>query len=162
MARTFSIDAIRVAASVVVCLAAGAVGSLFTTPKIAGWYATLAKPSFRPPNWVFGPVWTMLYILMGIALFLVWRKGLSARGVRAALLVFVVQLVLNALWSVAFFGAESPGAGLVVIVALWFAIVACIALFAPLSRAAALLLVPYILWVSFAAILNGSIYLLNR
>ncbi len=157
MTKIFSGDAIRLAASIVLCMLAGFIGSLFTTPKVPGWYAGLQKPS-----WLFGPVWTALYILMGIALFLVWRKGLAARGVRIALLVFLVQLVLNALWSFAFFGAESPLAGLIVIVALWGTIAATTALFAPLSRAAAVLLVPYILWVSFAAILNASIYLLNR
>jgi benzodiazapine receptor len=162
MTKIFSGDPIRLAGSIVLCMLAGFIGSLFTTPKVPGWYAGLQKPPFNPPAWLFGPVWTALYILMGIALFLVWRKGLAARGVRIALIVFLVQLVLNALWSFAFFGAESPGAGLAVIVALWGAIVASIALFAPLSRAAAVLLVPYILWVSFAAILNASIYLLNR
>jgi benzodiazapine receptor len=162
MSKIFSADAIRLAGSIVLCMLAGFIGSLLTMPKIPGWYANLEKPSFNPPGWLFGPVWTALYILMGIALFLVWRKGLASRGVRIALLVFLIQLVLNALWSVAFFGAQSPLAGLVVIIALWAAIVATIALFAPLSRVAVLLLVPYILWVSFAAILNATIYVLNR
>jgi len=162
MTKIFSGDAIRLAASIVLCMLAGFIGSLFTTPKVPGWYAGLEKPPFNPPAWLFGPVWTALYILMGIALFLVWRKGLAARGVRIALIVFLAQLVLNALWSFAFFGAESPLAGLIVIVALWGMIAATMAVFAPLSRAAAVLLAPYILWVSFAAILNASIYLLNR
>jgi benzodiazapine receptor len=162
MARIFSIEAIRLAGSIVLCMLAGFIGSFFTTPKIPGWYASLEKPSFNPPSWLFGPVWTALYILMGIALYLVWRKGLAARGVKVALLVFLLQLVLNAFWSFAFFGAQSPLAGLVVIIALWATIVATIAAFAPLSRGAAVLLVPYILWVSFAAILNTSIYFLNR
>ncbi|HVO76700.1 MAG TPA: TspO/MBR family protein, partial [Candidatus Bathyarchaeia archaeon] len=113
-------------------------------------------------NWVFGPVWTLLYILMGIALYLVWRKGLAARGVKIALFIFFLQLVLNAFWSFAFFGAESPLAGLVVIVALWAMIMATIASFAPVSRAAAALLIPYILWVSFATVLNASLWALNR
>ena len=152
----------KLAASVVLCMLAGLVGSFFTTPKISGWYAGINKPSFTPPGWIFGPVWTALYVLMGIALYLVWRKGLAAKGVKVALAVFLAQLVLNALWSYAFFGAQSPLAGLVVIVALWAMIAASIAAFAPISRAAAALLVPYILWVSFALILNTSIYLLNR
>jgi tryptophan-rich sensory protein len=122
----------------------------------------LNKPSWQPPAWLFGPVWTLLYVLMGIALYLVWRAGLAAKGVKLALAIFFVQLVLNALWSFAFFGAESPLAGLVVIVALWAMIAATIAAFAPVSRAAAALLVPYILWVSFATVLNAAIYLLNR
>ena len=162
MTKIFSLDAIRLAGSILVCLLAGLIGSFATRAKIPGWYAGLEKPSFNPPAWLFGPVWTALYILMGIALFLVWRKGLAARGVKAALIVFLVQLVLNVLWSFAFFGAESPLAGLVVIIALWATIAATIAAFAPLSRVAAVLLVPYVLWVSFAAILNASIYFLNR
>jgi benzodiazapine receptor len=162
MARIFSIETIRLVGSIVLCLLAGFVGSFATTRKIPGWYATIHRPSFSPPNWLFGPVWTLLYILMGIALYLVWRQGLAARGVKIALLVFSIQLVLNASWSFAFFGAESPLAGLVVIVALWAMIMATIASFAPVSRAAAALLVPYILWVSFATVLNASIYAFNR
>jgi len=162
MTKVLSVETIRLAGSIVLCMLAGFMGSFVTRPKIPGWYAALEKPSFNPPGWLFGPVWTVLYILMGIALFLVWRKGLAARGVRAAVIVFLAQLVLNALWSFAFFGAESPLAGLIMIAALWMAIVATIALFAPISRTAAALLIPYILWVSFAAVLNASIYHLNR
>lgn len=155
-------QAIKLAASVVLCLLAGFIGSIATTPKIPGWYAGLAKPSFAPPNWLFGPAWTTLYVMMGIALYLVWRKGLAAKGVKLALAVFLAQLVVNALWSFAFFGAESPLAGLVVIAALWILIVVTIAVFAPVSRPAALLLVPYIAWVSFATVLNAALYVLNR
>ncbi len=162
MTRGFSSDSMKLAGSIVLCLLAGFFGSLFTTPKIAGWYAGLAKPSFQPPASVFGPVWSVLYILMGVALFLVWRKGFAAPGVRIALAGFFVQLVLNASWSYAFFGAESPLAGLVVVIALWLAIVATIALFAKVSRAAAWLLAPYVLWVSFAAVLNAAVCRLNR
>ena len=162
MASIFPAQAIKLAASLVLCLLAGFIGSIFTTPKIGGWYAGLNKPSWQPPAWLFGPVWTLLYVLMGIALYLVWRTGLAAKGVKLAIALFLVQLVLNALWSFAFFGAESPLAGLVVIVALWAMIAATIAAFAPVSRAAAALLVPYILWVSFATVLNAAIYLLNR
>jgi benzodiazapine receptor len=162
MTSIFPAQAIKLAASVVLCMLAGFIGSIFTTPKIGGWYAGIIKPSFNPPNWLFGPVWTALYVMMAIALYLVWRKGLAAKGVKVALAVFLIQLALNTLWSYAFFGAQSPLAGLVVIVALWSMIAASIAAFAPISRAAAALLVPYILWVSFASILNASIYLLNR
>lgn len=162
MNRLLPAQSIKLLASLVLCLLAGFVGSIFTTPKIDGWYAGIHKPSFTPPGWLFGPVWTLLYVLMGIALYLVWRKGLAAKGVKIAIAVFLVQLALNALWSFAFFGAESPLAGLVVVVALWAMIAASIAAFAPVSRAAAALLVPYILWVSFATILNASIYFLNR
>jgi len=162
MNRLLPAQSIKLLASLVLCLLAGFVGSIFTTPKIDGWYAGIHKPSFTPPGWLFGPVWTLLYVLMGIALYLVWRKGLAAKGVKIAIAVFLVQLALNALWSFAFFGAESPLAGLVVVVALWAMIAASIAAFAPVSRTAAALLVPYILWVSFATILNASIYFLNR
>ncbi len=162
MTRLLPAQSIKLLASLVLCLLAGFVGSIFTTPKIDGWYAGIHKPSFTPPGWLFGPVWTFLYVLMGIALYLVWRKGLAAKGVKIAIAVFLVQLALNALWSFAFFGAESPLAGLVVVVALWAMIAASIAAFAPVSRTAAALLVPYILWVSFATILNASIYFLNR
>jgi benzodiazapine receptor len=156
------VQPIKLAASVVLSLLAGFIGSFFTTSKIAGWYAGINKPSFTPPGWLFAPVWTALYVLMGIALYLVWRKGLATKGVKVAIAVFFAQLVLNALWSYAFFGAESPLAGLVVIVGLWAMIVASIAAFAPISAIAAWLLVPYILWVSFATVLNASIYFLNR
>jgi benzodiazapine receptor len=162
MTSVFPKQTIKLVASVALCLLAGFVGSIFTTPKIDGWYAALNKPSFTPPGWLFGPVWTLLYVLMGIALYLVWRQGLATKGVKPAFALFLAQLALNVLWSYAFFGAESPIAALAVIVLLWTAIVATITYFAPVSRGAALLLVPYILWVSFAEILNAKIYLLNR
>jgi benzodiazapine receptor len=112
MTSIFPAQAIKLAASVVLCMLAGFIGSIFTTPKIGGWYAGIIKPSFNPPNWLFGPVWTALYVMMAIALYLVWRKGLAAKGVKVALAVFLIQLALNTLWSYAFFGAQSPLAGL--------------------------------------------------
>ncbi|MCJ7514848.1 MAG: tryptophan-rich sensory protein [Dehalococcoidia bacterium] len=148
--------------SMVACLAAGAIGSVFTRSAIPTWYATLEKPAFSPPNWLFFPVWTILYILMGIAAFLVWRKGWENRQVRAALIIFIVQLVLNTLWSVVFFGFESPLLGLIVILVLWVAILVTIIQFFKISRTASVLLWPYLLWVTFAAFLNSSIWLLNR
>ena len=153
---------IKLAACIILCLIAGFIGSLFTTPQIPGWYAGLAKPSFTPPSWLFGPVWTALYILMGISLFLVWRVGIGERRVQIALVVFMAQLACNVLWSFAFFGRQSPLAGLVVIVVLWILIVVTGIACAPVSRTAALLLIPYFLWVSFASILNASIWRLNR
>jgi benzodiazapine receptor len=153
---------IRLAASIVPCLLAGFVGSIFTTPRIPGWYAGLAKPFFTPPNWLFGPAWTMLYVLMGISLFLVWNAGAGGRRVRVAVVAFIAQLVCNVLWSFAFFGRQSPLAGLVVIVLLWVLIVWTIIAFSKVSMASALLLLPYLLWVSFAAVLNASIWRLNR
>jgi benzodiazapine receptor len=151
----------KIVAAVGVCLLAGAVGGLFTSPAIPGWYAALQKPAFNPPNWIFGPVWTALYIMMGVAAFLVWDRGWRRPGVRHALAVFAAQLVLNVLWSALFFGARSPVAALVDIVALWLGILASIILFARVSKAGAVLMVPYLLWVSFATALNVAIVALN-
>lgn len=140
--------------------AAGLVGSLFTISAIAGWYSLLERPALSPPNWVFAPVWTTLYVLMGVAAFLVWKSG-SGRRLRRAMLVFGLQLSLNALWSVLFFGLQSPALGLVCIAAMWLSIVWTIVLFGKISRPAAWLLVPYLAWVSFASYLNAAIWLLN-
>jgi benzodiazapine receptor len=148
--------------SVVACQLAGALGAIFTSSAIPSWYAGLRKPSFTPPNWLFGPAWITLYLLMGIAAYLVWQKGLNPTGVRTALAVFVFQLLLNAAWSPAFFGLRSSLAGAVIILLLWLAILLTIVLFWRVSRPAAILLLPYILWVTYASALNISIYLLNR
>ena len=126
------------------------------------WYQALEKPFFTPPGWVFGPVWTLLYLMMGIAAFLVWQKGLTDSRVRIALACFIVQLIFNAAWSVIFFGFHSAGWALVDIILLWFAILATVVSFWRVDRVAAGLLLPYIGWVSFAAILNAGLYLLNR
>lgn len=147
--------------AIIVSELAGIIGSVFTTPSIAGWYASLVKPALNPPAWVFGPVWTTLFALMGIAAFLVWRKGLDRKDVKIALVLFVGQLVLNALWSIIFFGLRGPGGALIEIVFLWLAILAMIIAFAKISKTAAWLLMPYILWVSFAGYLNYSIWMLN-
>jgi benzodiazapine receptor len=155
-------DIWRLVVSIIASLAAGAIGSIFTRQAIPTWYATLEKPAFNPPNWLFAPVWTILYIMMGVAAFLVWRKGLENRQVRIALIVFLVQLVLNALWSVVFFGLESPLYGVVVIAVLWVAILFTVLKFYRISLAASVLMWPYLLWVTFAAVLNVSIWLLNR
>ena len=147
--------------SIIVCQLAGVVGSIFTTPAIPTWYATLRKPSFTPPNWVFSPVWISLFVLMGIAAFLVWNKGLSDQRVKTALGIFALQLILNVLWSAMFFGLRSPLAGLIEIAVLWVAILLTILYFFRVSEAAGILLIPYFLWVSFAAFLNFSIWRLN-
>ena len=154
-------DVVKLVVSLVACQCAGAIGSIFTTPAISTWYATLEKPSFNPPNWLFAPAWITLYLLMGVAAFLIWRQGLGQKGVRAALIIFLVQLVLNALWSVVFFGLHSPLWGVVVIIALWIAILITIIKFFKLSTAAGSLMLPYILWVSFAAVLNIALFMLN-
>jgi len=146
----------------VVVLVAGGIGSLATTRAIPTWYEGLRKPSFNPPEWLFGPAWTVLYLLMAVAAFLVWKQGLGVPGVKLALIVFLAQLLLNSAWSILFFGLRSPLAGLVDIFLLWFAILTTIILFFRVSTAAGVLLLPYIAWVSFAAILNAAILLLNR
>jgi len=154
-------DLLRLALSIAICQLAGFVGSIFTRTSVGTWYANLEKPSFTPPNWVFSPVWITLFVLMGIAAFLVWNKGLSDQRVKIALSIFAVQLILNVLWSVMFFGLRSPLAGLIEIAILWIAILLSILYFLKVSNIAGILLMPYILWVSFAAVLNASIWKLN-
>jgi benzodiazapine receptor len=153
---------LKLLATLAVVLAAGGIGALATTRATPTWYQTLKKPSFDPPEWLFGPAWTLLYLLMAVAAWLVWKQGIGVAGVKLALAVFLVQLVLNALWSVFFFGLRSPLAGLVDIVVLWLAILATIVLFFRVSVPAGVLLLPYIAWVSFATILNAAILRLNR
>jgi benzodiazapine receptor len=146
-----------------VSLAAGAMGSLAVGGQgFSSWYGAIQKPGFTPPGWVFGPVWTVLYLLMGVAAFLVWERGLGVRLVRIALVWFLVQLVLNAAWTPVFFGLHRIGLAVVVIVLLWVAIVVTMYYFFRVSRSAGILLVPYLLWVSFATVLNASIWYLNR
>lgn len=151
--------------SILIALAAGAVGGLATYSEIPTWYAGLAMPSIAPPNWVFGPVWTTLYILMGIAAWLVWKAQVYAEGERrakrAALGAYALQLVLNTLWSFMFFGLHALGLAFAELVALWFSIAACIYLFSRFSRTASILLLPYIAWVSFAGLLNYLFWLMN-
>lgn len=140
---------------------AGAFGTLFTASAIPAWYATLVRPDIAPPNSVFGPVWTTLYLLMGLASYLVFRKGIEKKEVRVALGVYALQLVLNVLWSMVFFGLKDIGLALIVIALLWVGIVATMILFARVSKIAMLLLVPYLLWVSFATYLNYAFWTLN-
>ncbi|MEO5924851.1 MAG: TspO/MBR family protein [Bryobacteraceae bacterium] len=145
---------------IALCLAAGGLGSLATSAKIPTWYATLAKPSWNPPNWLFAPVWTTLFVLMAVAAWMVWTRRAQASA-SAALVLFAVQLVLNTLWSFLFFGAENPGAAMLEIVVLWIAIAATIWTFRKISSPAAWLLAPYLAWVSFASCLNYAIWQLN-
>ena len=150
--------------SLLLCLLAGYLGSIFTTPAIAGWYSTITKASFNPPNWIFAPVWTALFLLMGISLYLVWTKGeikSKRKLIKPALWAFGIQLALNVLWSILFFGMKSPFYAFIDILVLWAAIFMTIRAFGKVSKAAAWFLLPYILWVSFAVILNLSIVLLN-
>ncbi|MBI2326718.1 tryptophan-rich sensory protein [Candidatus Curtissbacteria bacterium] len=146
--------------SIGVCLGAGFIGSFFTVSAIPTWYATLNKPIFSPPNLVFAPVWTTLYILMGISLYLVISDKRKVTS-KKAVLIFAIQLVLNILWSVIFFGLKNPTLAFIEIVALWVTIFLTIKYFYPISKLAAYLLIPYILWVSFASILNLAIVLIN-
>lgn len=146
--------------AIVITELAGVIGGLFTAQAIPDWYVTLAKPEWTPPNWLFSPVWIVLYALMGVAVFLVWKKR-SAKPVRMALGVFAVQLALNVAWSLIFFGWRNPGLAFTEIVVLWLAIVWTAAAFYKLSKPAAWLLLPYLLWVSFAACLNYAIWMLN-
>lgn len=140
--------------------AAGVIGSAATTPNIPGWYAGLAKPSFSPPNWVFGPVWTALYAMMAYAFYRILRRPASPAR-RSAIIAFAGQMALNALWSVAFFAMRNPAAGFIVIVGLWALIALTLLRFLALDRIAGGLLAPYLAWVGFAALLNAAIWRLN-
>lgn len=170
--------------SIIVCEFAGVIGAFFTTPAIGSWYKNLNKPSFNPPSWIFGPVWTILFVLMGVSLYLVWIKNwkiknkiisdgkkswntlsdkfLSGKWQKAnIILIFAVQLVLNILWSFIFFAAHSPVWAFFELLMLWFAILFTIINFYRVCQTAAILLIPYILWVSFAGILNYFLWILN-
>jgi benzodiazapine receptor len=153
-------DVVGLLVSIVVCFAAAGLGSFATVDAIPTWYAALHKPSWNPPNQVFGPVWTLLYLMMALAAWLVWRAA-GWPAVRPALGMFAVQLALNVGWSVVFFGLHRPGWAFVEIVVLWAAILATLLLFRPISPRAALLLAPYLLWVSFASVLNLAVWRLN-
>jgi len=147
--------------SVAIPLFIGFIGSLLTTPSIAGWYTSLNKPGFTPPNWLFGPTWTILFILMGWALFLILKDGRQNRYFKAACLSFGFQLFLNLYWSFLFFYIKQPPLAFYAIVSLWSMIFVNIYYFYQIKKSAAYLLIPYIVWVTFAAVLNYSIWLLN-
>ena len=151
----------KLISSILICQLAGIIGSVFTSSSVSTWYAALQKPSFNPPNWVFSPVWITLFVLMGISLYLIWDKGIKSKYSKIAVIIFGAQLVLNILWSVLFFGLRSPLSAFIEIIFLWTAILVTIIYFFKISKPAAYLLIPYILWVSFAVILNYSILILN-
>jgi benzodiazapine receptor len=155
-------DVYKLIASILVCQAAGFIGFLFTRPALSTWYAELNKPKFTPPDWVFGPVWICLYVLTGVAAFLVWRRGFHHQVVRRALAFFGAQLALTVLWPFLFFGLRSPLAGLIGISVLGIAIILTVRSFLQASRPAGLLLIPYFLWVSFATGLNLTIWWMNN
>ena len=147
-------DFAKLLLSIGICLGAGILGSVFTVSSIPNWYVTLNKPFFSPPNWVFGPVWIILYILMGISLYLVWKR-------KKVPSVFWIQLILNAVWSIIFFGMKNPTLALMDIAVLWIIIVLTIKAFSKISKLAGKLLIPYLAWVSFATLLNLAIVILN-
>lgn len=142
------------------CQGAALIGSAFTIAAIPTWYAQLQKPSFSPPNWLFAPVWTLLYTLMAVALYLIWKRGVN-RKTKPALIIFLIQLALNIFWSYLFFFLKAPGVAFVEILVLWLAILATIISFYRLHRPAGLILIPYLLWVSFASVLNFFVAKLN-
>jgi tryptophan-rich sensory protein len=167
--------------SIVICESAGILGSLFTFSQVKTWYKDLIKPSFNPPSWVFGPVWTILFLLMGIAFYLAWENNFLPKAENKAkawnllseklysgslkgfnvIAIFVVQLILNVLWSIIFFGLHLPGLAFFELLMLWFSILYTIINFYRVSKLAGLILLPYILWVSFAGFLNYFIWILN-
>jgi translocator protein len=155
----------RLAISIAIPLAAGIIGAYFTTDSVETWYQTIEKPWFMPPNWLFGPAWTALYMLMGVSLYLVWRKttiDTSKRGARsAAFAAFGIQLGLNLLWSFLFFGLRSPQIAFAEIVVLLASIIVTIIIFSKISKLAAGLMLPYVGWVTFASVLNLGVWLLN-
>ncbi len=151
---------VKLIASLLVPFAAAAIGSIATISNIPTWYAALEKPFFNPPNWLFGPVWTLLYILIGISLYLIWtQKSMSSK--KTASIVFVIQMILNALWSVVFFGLHQVWLGFIIIILLLTSILAMIVLFRRFSHTASYILIPYAAWVTFAACLNLAIAILN-
>ena len=175
---------INLSISIIICEFAGVIGSIFTFPAIGAWYKNLNKPVFNPPSWIFGPVWTFLFLLMGISFYLVWKEkwvvknkiGIANKkswNVLSTKLwegdwqkvniitIFFVQLVLNICWSIIFFGARSPAVAFFELLALWFAILFTIINFYRVSKTAAYLLMPYILWVSFAGVLNFVLWIIN-
>jgi len=155
-------NAIKLIISIAIPLAIGALGSFFTIPGVKGWYQTINKPAWNPPNWIFAPVWTTLYVLMGIALYLVWKSGNSNKAKTIPLSFFTMQLGLNFLWSFIFFNQHQIGWALVDIILLWVFILLTIFSFSNINKTASWLLVPYIVWVSFAMILNYTIWQLNK
>lgn len=147
--------------SIIGCELVGFIGTPFTISAIPTWYATLNKPFFAPPNWLFGPAWTLLYFLMGISFYLIWKQDFKTLKTKIARKFFFIQLFLNLIWSPLFFGLRSPLLGLIDIVALWIFIVITIYKMHPVSKWASYLLIPYLLWVTFATTLNGAILILN-
>lgn len=147
--------------SIIIPLSLGAIAGMFTSQSVPEWYATLNRPSFNPPSWIFGPVWTTLYILMGISFFIIWKQDVSKERNRA-ILVYLLQLLLNFAWSFIFFYFNMIGLALVEIILLWISIVMMLVVFYKIKPIASYINIPYLLWVTFATVLNASYYFLNR
>lgn len=152
---------LKLITSIIICLAVGGISGYLTTSEITTWYSTLQKPSFNPPNYLFGPVWTILYILMAISFWLIWKSNASEALKNKAILLFGIQLILNFFWSIIFFRFHQLGFAFVEIISMWIFILLSILAFYPISKPAAYLLMPYLCWVSFASVLNFSIWRLN-
>lgn len=146
--------------SIILVFLTASIGSYFTTPNIASWYQYLKKPSFAPPNWLFGPAWTLFYFLMAVAAFLVWREK-ENQNIKPALLIYLIHLIFNALWSMIFFSLKNLGLAFFEIIILWILILITIIKFYKIKPIAGFLLIPYILWVTFASILNFAVWMLN-
>lgn len=153
---------IKLITSIVAPLVIGAIGAVFTRPAIDSWYTNLNKPFFSPPNYIFGPVWTILYVLMGISFYLVWRHGFKTKRSREAIYLFIMQLILNGIWSPVFFGLKNIFLALFIIIFLFIYIYKTIFAFKKIDQTAFFLLLPYLIWVGFASILNFSVWMLNR
>jgi len=152
---------LRFIISIIICQSAGIFGSLFTFEAVPDWYITLEKPFFAPPNWIFGPVWIILYYLMGVSLYIVWKDELKSKTRNVFFVVFAIQLILNALWSLLFFGLKSPLLGLIDILILDVMLVVTIFYATRVSKYAAMLLIPYMVWIIIASVLNYAILVLN-
>jgi translocator protein len=160
--NSFSVSEIpKLIVSILAVFLAGAVGTVYTLKEITTWYVSLIKPSWTPPNWAFGPIWSTLYVLMGISLFLIWREGLERKDVKIAILVFAVQLVINVGWSIIFFATHNIIGGLVLVIILWISILINILVFYRISKPAAIILIPYLIWVTIAGYLNYTVFVLN-
>jgi len=154
-------DWMKLAISIIGCELVGLLGTVFTASSIPTWYAGLNKPFFSPPNWIFGPVWTLLYAFMGISFYLLWKKGWGKKSHVDARNFFLAQLAVNFIWTPIFFGLRSPILGLITIVLMWILIVVTMKKLYPISQNAFYLLIPYLAWVSFATALNAAIVFLN-
>ena len=151
---------VKLVIAITLPLAAGAIAGFFTSGSVQGWYSSLVKPTFNPPNWVFGPVWTILYVLMGISFYLIWTQPVSKKR-NSGIFVFWVQLTLNFAWSFLFFYFHQTGLALIEIIILWLLIVTMIIRFYQIKAIAAFINIPYLIWVSFATVLNAGYYILN-